>query len=412
MKKIRVLEAVNQLGLGGTEYTLQLFANFLDKRYFEVTVLSLLEGGDREQILKDLGIEVFVLNGDFSRLPALLDNTDVLHWHGGGAMDSDLFQVIQTHKPSLVIQTNVFGIYDASPLYNFVDYDLYVSNMILVRRMEQDSKLEDNFSYKRKVLPNPIDIDRINQMMPTDLQVSEFKKKMGLDSHFIVGRIGRADNYKFDMITLSGFAKFARKVPEARFLLIGATPEMIAHAASLGIQDKLVIQENTINFQDLLIYYKSMDVFLAISQIGESFGMVIAEAMTVGTPVVTASTENRDNAQIELVDHGKSGIVVKHSRTAISRALQRLYRNPDLRQQLAVESKLKVAAAYKAQSIVASLEQLILTHFNLPIDRYEGKTLMRSFSKEMVNDYRKRCINLFGRSSVSKFLIWQYKKLF
>ena len=412
MKKIKILEAVNQLGLGGTEYTLQLFAKFLDKRHFDVTVVSLIKGGEREQVLKDLGIDVIVLNGDFNQLPALLDNTDVLHWHGGGALDPELFQIIQIHKPSLVIQTNVFGIYDASPFYKIIDYDLFISNMILIRRMEADAKLKDNFSYKRKVLPYPVDVDHMNHIMPSDQQILEFKKKLGLDKNFIVGRIGRADNYKFDLITLSGFAKFAKKVPEARFLLVGATAEMIAHAASLGIQDKLIIQENTINFHDLLIYYKSMDVFLAISQIGESFGMVIAEAMTTGTPVVTASTEDRDNAQIELVDHGKSGIVVKHSRTSISRALYRLYKNPDLRKQIATESKLKIANAYKAQKIVASLEQLILTHFSLPVEQEYGETLIRSYSKDMVNDYKKRCINLFGRTSISKYLTWQYKKLF
>lgn len=411
MKKIKVLEAVNQLGLGGTEYTLQLFAKFLDKTRFDVTVVSLLEGGQRVQILKELGIEVFVLNGDFSQLPTLLDETDVLHWHGGGVLDSTLFQVLERHKPKLVIQTNVFGMYDASSLYDLIDYDLYVSQMILIRRMAIDFKLDNNFINKRRVLSNPVDVDHINQMMPTDQQVSQFKKKLGLDKNFIVGRIGRADNYKFDLITLSGFAKFSRKVPEAKFLLVGATPEMIAHATSLGIQDKLIVLDNTINFQDLLIYYKSMDVFLAISQIGESFGMVIAEAMTVGTPVVTASTESRDNAQIELIDHGKSGIVVKHSRTEISKALHHLHRNPDLRRKIAVAAKLKVANAYKAQKIVASLEQLILTHFNLPVDRYENNSLLKSYSKDMVNDYKKRCINLFGRAKISKYLIWQYKKL-
>jgi glycosyltransferase involved in cell wall biosynthesis len=411
MKKIKVIQAVNQLGLGGTEYALQLFAKFLNKQYFDVTVIGFLKGGERVKVLEDLGIEVIVMEGDFSRLPALLEKADVLHWHGGGALDSELFQILKTTKPKLVIQTNVFGIYEPSSLYDLIDYDLYISKMILVRRMESDKKLPNNFANKRKVLPYPVDIDHINSMRPSASDVSSYKKLSGLENLFIVGRIGRPDNQKFDLITLTGFAYFAKKVPTARFLLIGATPEMISHAQSLGIKDKLIIKENTVDLQKLLIYYKSMDVFLAASQIGESFGMVIAEAMTIGIPVVTISTEDRDNAQIELMDNERSGLVVKRQKGAIARALNYLYKNPEIREKLSSASKIKIAKDYQAQKIVGSLERLIFTHFQLPMaSEQSGKTLVQSYSKEMADDYKKRCVNLFGRPKIIASLLLQLKK--
>jgi glycosyltransferase involved in cell wall biosynthesis len=396
MNKIRVLEVVNQLDLGGTEYALQLFAKFLDKEYFDVTVISLINGGERVQLLEDLGIKVAVLYGDFSKLAAYLEETDVLHWHGGGSLESELFQVLRTSKPSLVIQTNVFGVYAPSPLYSLIDFDLYISKMILIRRMTLDSTLPDNFNQKRKVLPYPVDVDHINSLLPSDEEVNDFKNQFGLNDNFIVGRIGRADNHKFDLITLTGFAKFATQVNRTKFLLAGATDEMISHAKSLGISDKLVIIENTVDFRRLLIYYRAMDVFLAASQIGESFGMVIAEAMAVGTPVLTISTEGKDNAQIELVDNEQSGIVVKRSKTSIAKALKYLYKHPSIRFMLSENSKLKIARDYKAQNIVKSLERLILAHFDLPVKRYTHDNLLESYSKVMIRDYRRRCKDLFG----------------
>jgi glycosyltransferase involved in cell wall biosynthesis len=412
VKKIKVIEIVNQLGLGGTEYALQLFAKFFDKKRFDVTVISLITGGERVEILKALNIDVVVLNGNFDDLEVYLRQADVVHWHGGGSLESELFQSLRQHKPSLVIQTNVFGSYEPSPLYDLIDYDLYISNMILVRRMALDKQLHDNFLSKRKVLPYPVDIDDINNSLPSEKEILQFRVHHKLDGNFIVGRIGRPDNHKFDLITLDGFAKFAANIENTKFLLVGATNEMMSHARSLGISDKIVIVENTVQLKTLLIYYKSMDVFLAASRIGESFGMVIAEAMVVGTPVVTISTQDRDNAQIELMDNEESGIVVRRSKTAIAQALKHLYKKPEDRIKLSNNSKLKIARDYKAQKIVRSLEQLIFKHFNLPTDEYNKKSLIKDYSQEMINDYERRCQNLFDPFKVLNQSLTRFKRLF
>lgn len=409
-KRIKIVEGVNQLGLGGTEYALQLYAKFLDKSRFEVVVLSLLKGGERETLIREMGIEVIVLNGDYSKLPAILKHADVFHWHGGGSIDPQLFEIIKQNKPTLVIQTNVFGSYDASPYYKYIDYDLYISKMILVRRMSQDKDLADNYAAKRKVLPYPVDTNTINATLPSTEVLSKFKLDNQLDQFFIVGRIGRADDNKFDLIALDGFAQFAKNIERARFLLIGATPKMRAHAEQIGITDKVIIMDNTVSLQKLLIYYKSMDIFLIASQIGESFGMVIAEAMTVGTPVLTISTEDRDNAQIELMDNEKSGLVVKRSKYSIARALHFLYLNRTVGIELSKQAKLKISRDYKAQNIVSSLERLILNHFNHSVDHIAEASLMQNYSPEMVNDYLKRCINIFGRTRLRKRILWLFKR--
>ncbi|MCX2477789.1 hypothetical protein OQY15_01730 [Pedobacter sp. MC2016-15] len=141
MNKIRILEVGNELGLGGTEYVIQLFSQFLDKEYFQVTVLGLKEGGVRAQIIEEMGTRVIILNGEYEKLAEHLRNTDVLHWHGDGSLDPKLFSIVQANRPKLVIQTNVFGLHTRSSLYDCIDYDLYVSKMILIRRMLLDQDL-------------------------------------------------------------------------------------------------------------------------------------------------------------------------------------------------------------------------------------------------------------------------------
>lgn len=409
MQKIKIIEAINQLGLGGTEYALQLYSKFLDKTRFEVTVVSLLEGGPRVKLIEDLGIKVIVLNGDMNQFGELLKETDVLHWHGNGILEPDLYQTIKANKPKLVIQTNVFGFFEDAT-YDVIDYDLFISKMILVRRMKLDRKLQNKFEGKRKVLPYPVDVDFLSTQLPEQTALLAFKKQRNLDGFFIVGRIGRADNAKFDLVTLDAFKIFAEQVSHARFLLLGATPEMIAHAQKIGITDKLMVCENTSDLQELLYYYKTIDIFLAASAIGESFGMVIAEAMTAGTPVLTINTEDRDNAQIELVDHQKTGIVTQNDQQQIAEALQYLYKNNAARTRFSSASKEKIVKAYKAQNIVGSLEQLIHKHLGKATNT-SAVNLVVDFSKDLVNEYRKRCLNTYGRSGIMKSILWQMKKI-
>lgn len=393
MRKIKIIEATIELGLGGTEYVIQLYSKYFDKDRFEVLVVGLNAGGERARLIQEMGIEVQILDGNLNKLAQLLKETDVFHWHGNGTMGKELAAVLRANKPKLVIQTNVFGLYNAS-LYDIIDYDLYVSKMILIRRMMQDQYLNNNFFIKRKVLSNPVDTDQIINLLPTEIAVQQFKKENKLEDYFIVGRIGRADGAKFDLITLDGFARFASRVSNARFLLVGATLAILEYAEKLGITNKLIVFENTPDLKQLLIYYKTIDIFLAASNLGESFGLVIAEAMTAGVPVVTITTPDRDNAQVELVDNGKTGLVVKRDSEKIAAALFYLYQNKDVREKLSEAAKLKVIKEYRANRVVNILENLIYKHFKIQVQRPEDFPLT-DLSPTIIDDYYNRCYDLW-----------------
>ena len=400
MRKIKIIEAGNELGLGGTEYVMQLYCKYLNKDIFDVTALAIHEGGARVELIEGMGIQVVILHGNMDHLAEILHDVDVFHWHCDGYINSLVFGVIQKNKPTIVIQTNVFGNFDNSPLYSLIDYDLYISNMILIRRMYIDSlhpELIPPHLYisKRKVLANPVDVDHLVSILPSDEELENFKNLNNLKNLFIIGRIGRADNSKFDLITLDGFAEFANEVENARFLLVGATPEIISYAIELGIYDRLILFETTNDLKKLMLYYKSLDVFLAASAIGESFGMVIAEAMTVGVPVITISTEDRDNAQIEMVDNNETGLVVERNANTIVEAIFNLYQNENIRTKLSASSRNKILKEYRAINIVKSLEYLIFDHLKSSLPQSE-KSLIKDFSLYMVKEYIYRCSDLWS----------------
>jgi glycosyltransferase involved in cell wall biosynthesis len=402
--RIKIIECANQLGLGGTEYALQLYCKYFDKEKFEVIVIGLLNGGPRAELIKQMGIKVEILNGDLERFKEHLTNADVLHWHGAGDINKELFEIIAQNKPKLFLQTNVFGYYTKTPLYNLIDFDLFISKMILVRRMAIDGV---KYEHKRKVLPYPVDVDFLNSadMLANADEVVDFKVKNNIQNNFIVGRIGRADDHKFDLITLEGFKEYTKINPMAKFLLVGATQNMISYARKLGINDKLLVFENTSDLKTLLLYYKAMNVFLAASNIGESFGMVMAEAMAVGTPVVTISTPNKDNAQVEVVDNMITGIVVPRLKGHIAAALNEIATNKELASDFSEQSKQKIYNSYKAQNIVNSIEQLILKHFNQS-NRLKD-SLIVDWNVSLKDEYDLRCKNVYGSVNNSQSaLLW------
>lgn len=63
--------------------------------------------------------------------------------------------------------------------------------------------------------------------------------------------------------------------------------------------------------EELCTIYSAIDLFVHASAIGESYGMVLAEAMACETAVVTLATPQFDNAQAELVESGAYGYVVQ-----------------------------------------------------------------------------------------------------
>lgn len=391
--KIKILEASNTLGLGGTEYALQLYCKYLNKNLFEVKAVGVFDGGPREKLIEKLGVEVFNLNGDLDKFTEHLKETDVLHWHGSGSIKLEILEILKRYKPKLVIQTNVFGFYDNPKFYSLIDYDLYISKMILFRRMNIDKKLGKKFNLKRKVLYYPVDIDDFENHTPTLKEIENFKLVNNLNNKFIIGRIGRADDNKFDLITLDGFALFAKNKENVLFFLIGQTPNIVKHAKKLNILDKIVFFENTSDFKTLLLCYNSLNIFVAASNIGESFGMVIAEAMTAGVPVVTINTPDRDNAQIELVDNNLTGLVVPRLDYKISEALEEIYTNKNLAQFFSANSKDKVLKNYYARNIISSLENLILTHFK--INNSIEQSLIIDYNDKLINEYSYRLNNNF-----------------
>jgi 1,2-diacylglycerol 3-alpha-glucosyltransferase len=115
-----------------------------------------------------------------------------------------------------------------------------------------------------------------------------FRRKLGIpDDAFVVGHLGRLAPEKNLAFLAEAIAAFLKLEPRACFLLAGNGPseaDVRAVFEREGLSARLYLT-GTLESRQLVDAYHAMDVF-AFSSKSETQGMVLAEAMAAGVPVV------------------------------------------------------------------------------------------------------------------------------
>jgi phosphatidylinositol alpha-mannosyltransferase len=97
-----------------------------------------------------------------------------------------------------------------------------------------------------------------------------------------------------------------------------------------GIRDRLILL-GQVSQDDKARFYHSVDVFCAPNTGGESFGIVLAEAMAAGAPIVASDL---DAFRLVLRDGQAGELFPAGDPTALAAAAARLLDDPFLREQL------------------------------------------------------------------------------
>ena len=410
--KINVLQVCNQLGLGGTEKTLQIFTENLDKNIFNVYVCGVMQGGERERLLKNKGFDVFIIgDNDQHRLIKLMKekNIHLVHIHRAGMEEPFVILAAKKAAVPVIIETNVFGLVDKSKSGKLLDHHLFVSKMCALRYQKWTRTSNEDFYKYCKVLYNPIDLDSFENK-----KIQNLRTKLGFDQNeTIIGRVGRADIGKWGDLCLNMIPHLLKNIPNVRYIIVG-TPE-----SKKQKMVKNVIYLENLSEDDLIEFYNSIDVLAHSSKIGESFGCTIAESMAAKKPVVVNSTPLADNAQIELVDNGITGFIA-NSPKEYAEAISFLLKNEHKRYEMGLAGYEKAKREYDAKKSTTILEKIyinILKEKGFKIDheiikKYEtvdyfpSKDDIGTFERE----YKKRLRNCFWKIDTSyKFEIFCYK---
>jgi phosphatidylinositol alpha-mannosyltransferase len=145
--------------------------------------------------------------------------------------------------------------------------------------------------------------------------------------------IGRLEPRKGVLLLIEAFARVRQNHPAARLLVCGdgeQAGEARELAARLGIAESVTFT-GALDEAARNRLYGEADVFCAPSPYGESYGLVLAEAMAAGLPVVAAANSGYRTV---LTGPGQAGLVEPGSPAALAAGLVALLNSPDQRDTL------------------------------------------------------------------------------
>jgi len=172
---------------------------------------------------------------------------------------------------------------------------------------------------------------------------AEFRKKHGIpEDCILIGHVGRLAEEKNLHYLVEAVKAELVKSENVRFLLVGDGPEKEKLLQTLEDCRERVIAPGSLQGSDLCNAYAAMDLFVFASQ-SETQGMVLAEAMAAGVPVVSL-----DGAGVrEIVDHENNGLMLAGDADVLTfgAAIRSLVDGHDLRHRCAEGAK-QTAADY------------------------------------------------------------------
>ncbi|MEV5754265.1 glycosyltransferase family 4 protein [Actinoallomurus sp. NPDC052308] len=157
-----------------------------------------------------------------------------------------------------------------------------------------------------------------------------------------LGFLGRMDEQRKGLpILLAAFEILGRRRPRLRLLLAGpGDEEEILARVSPDLRDRVVML-GLVSEADKVRALHSVDVFVAPNTGGESFGIVLAEAMSAGAPILASDIEAFRRV---LLDGRAGALFPVGDAEALAAAAADLLDDPPRRKQLSAEAKTAVRA--------------------------------------------------------------------
>jgi phosphatidylinositol alpha-mannosyltransferase len=218
-----------------------------------------------------------------------------------------------------------------------------IDRRLAVSRAARDSICGRMGSGDVRIVPNGVDVQVFASARPALLPPGR-----------MLLFVGRLEPRKGFPVAVRAFGRVARDYPDTRLVVVGdgadrdAVNELDEQARSRVLMLGRVSQEA------LPTYYRAADIFLAPAVRGESFGIVLVEAMAAGLPVLGSDIPGYR----EVTRHGVEGLLVPpDDPELLAVAMRRLLDNPAYAKSLGDNGSVR-AREFDWDTIVHQLEDV------------------------------------------------------
>ena len=361
--------------LGGAEQVMLAYARLLPARGY-TTSLALMQPGGLADLARRQGIDVHVFpeHYRFRQLPTVLKS---IRW---------LRQVIQRTGADIVhgnhaVHPQVFlarlGT-NAREIWHLFDYPygrdvvdsigtrLHPDFVLFSTRRVQSGYPQLGLLPHGVVYPCCVDVAALRAQAPDP----GVRTRLGLGSEPFFLTIARLQPHKGHRYLVEAAQEVAARYPEARWLVAGKASGAAQQRYLDSLNEQVEQAKLASRFRFLgfvsdadLAALRREAVALVHPAISEGYGLVLIEAMAVGTPVIAAAADG----PVEIIQDGRTGLLVPVSDPgALAHAMMRILGEPQLGATLATAA----ARDVEGHSVDTMLEETIRIYQTL-LDRGE-----------------------------------------
>ena len=365
-KKIKVLHIIPTFGIGGAERLVVNLLENLNRERFEVAACSLY--GKRNTIfehqLEEQGITIYYLGKhkglDLRMIPRLchlfkLVKPDIVHTHLS-VLRYALIPIILCRIPARFHTVHNIAQKEVDGPGKIMDWlAFHLGRVIPISISQAVARTVRKLYGKRTIIIyNGIPTEEFQR---SNAVRAVWRKKEGIkDSEVVLIHIGRFSPQKNHHLLIEAFNKAIKECSDLKLLLVG-DGELRSGIEKL-VKKKGLDQD--IRFlglhQDIPELLAASDIFI-LSSDWEGFGLVIAEAMAAGKPVIATAV----GGVSELVEDGKTGLLVPpQNASALSQAIIQLADSPSLRKSMGREGQKIARERFDINLITKQYEKLYL----------------------------------------------------
>lgn len=370
MKKIKVLH-ITQATIGGTLEYIKLFFNNTDKSKFQVELACPSYGPMKKQV-EELGIKVHDVY--MKRQISLISDLRAC---------LQLIKLVKKIKPDIIhsSKAGVLGriaayVTGVPCIYNAHgwSFSMNISNkkkkfyatiericakltkkIINISDYEQQLAIQYNIAPKSKMITiyNGIDVDKYNGKFDKNTILSELN--IPKDA-FIVGMVGRLAKQKSPETFLKIAERISMLVKNSFFILVGdgeLRKDVEKSIVEKGLTNKVKITGWT---NEVAEYISVFDIGILTSK-WEGFGLVLAEYMASGKPIVASNVGGIPT----VIENNRNGILVdSNDIDGFVDGILKIKNNKELRDSFITNSYKDVREKFDIRRVVREHEELYI----------------------------------------------------
>jgi phosphatidylinositol alpha-mannosyltransferase len=358
---------------GITEHVYHQYLELVNRGH-NVKIITPFDGGDRlnnkEDLIRIGKLMTCLVNGSVVKIPLIAGKRAMIH----NILLQNRFDIVHLHQPlfcslglaflfCIISERNaglrtpaIVGTFHAnggkieslliSKIRSFYKQFRYTFAQKIAVSSSSSEFIQRALPGNYQIIPNGVDIKRFSTEKKT---ISRFDD--GILNILFVGRLEPRKGVPVLLKSIEMIQQYTKK--PYRLLIVGngifsgyyrslVPANLKPHVFFIG----------EVSFEDLPRYYRTSHIFCSPALYGESFGIVLVEAMAAGLPIVASNNEGYR----KVIKDGVTGILVSpQNPKAIAIALAKLLDSEILRKTIADRGK-KESLQYSWSNIIDKIE--------------------------------------------------------